>query len=232
MTVTNKNAMINYNLPKKWDREADVVIAGYGGAGAAAAITAHDAGADVLIVESMPRGGGNTAVSMGGFLCPTNVQDAITYITELYQLSHSELNTGMVRVFAEESVKNVDWIRGLKEGTEVQIYGHAGFPQVPGADSMNKYLVKGKNKGMTAFAQNLWELLTHAVEGVRKIPVLTYTPAKRLVTNVTGEVVGLMAGLGLNEMAIRAKRGVILTTGGYEFDEKTLQNHVKGYPIY
>jgi len=232
MTIRSEKAMTTGNLQRRWDREADVVIAGYGGAGAVAAISAHDAGADVLIVESMPRGGGNTAVSMGGFLCPTNVQDAITYITGLYQFSHSELDTEMVRVFAEESVKNVDWIKSLREGTDVQIYGHAGFPQVPGADSMNKYLVKGNNKGMTAFAQNLWELLSHAVEGVRKIPILTDTPAKRLVTSSTGEVIGLVAGQDSNEIAIRANRGVILTTGGYEFDKKALQNHVKGFPIY
>lgn len=232
MIMKGEEVISTGNLPKQWDREAEVVIAGYGGAGAVAAISAHDAGADVLIVESMPQGGGNTAVSMGGFLCPTNVQDAITYMTGLYQFSHSEMDEDMVRVFAEESVKNVDWIKDLKEGTEVHVYGHAGFPQVSGADSINKYLVKGNNKGMTAFARNLWELLTHAVEGVRKIPVLTNTPAKKLITNETGEVIGLMAGHYPNQLTIRADRGVILTTGGYEFDQKTLQNHVKGYPIY
>ena len=45
-------------LPQKWDREADVVILGYGGAGASAAITAKDAGADVVIFEKCPQGGG------------------------------------------------------------------------------------------------------------------------------------------------------------------------------
>ena len=46
---------------------ADVVIAGYGPAGAAAAIAAHDAGRSVLILESAERGGGNARYS-GGFL--------------------------------------------------------------------------------------------------------------------------------------------------------------------
>jgi len=45
----------------------DVVIAGYGPAGAAAAIAAHDAGRSVLILESAERGGGNARYS-GGFL--------------------------------------------------------------------------------------------------------------------------------------------------------------------
>ena len=36
-------------IPEKWDKESDVVVVGYGGAGAVAAITAHDAGAKVGI---------------------------------------------------------------------------------------------------------------------------------------------------------------------------------------
>jgi choline dehydrogenase-like flavoprotein len=40
--------------------EADVVIVGYGGAGAVAAITAQDSGADVLVLEKSSQGGGNT----------------------------------------------------------------------------------------------------------------------------------------------------------------------------
>lgn len=45
-----------------WGYEADVVIVGLGGAGAAAAITAAQAGAKTLVVEKAPEGldGGNT----------------------------------------------------------------------------------------------------------------------------------------------------------------------------
>jgi succinate dehydrogenase/fumarate reductase flavoprotein subunit len=50
---------------EKWSEEADVVVVGYGGAGAAVAITAHDAGSKVLILERAPKGeeGGNTRSS-------------------------------------------------------------------------------------------------------------------------------------------------------------------------
>ena len=37
--------------PRKWDMTTDVLIIGYGGAGAATAITAADNGANVLIIE-------------------------------------------------------------------------------------------------------------------------------------------------------------------------------------
>ncbi len=50
-----------------WDHEADVVIAGYGVAGAAAAVEAARAGADVLVLERTGSWGGAAAMA-GGFI--------------------------------------------------------------------------------------------------------------------------------------------------------------------
>jgi succinate dehydrogenase/fumarate reductase flavoprotein subunit len=215
-----------------WDEQSDVVIVGYGGAGAAAAISAHDAGARVMVLEAMAEGGGNTRVSMGGFLCPSDRREAFTYISSLYDVCHSQKNETVIRAFIEEAVKNVRWIEGLKEGTRTHIYGHAGYPEVSGAGSMKKYLVKGKGKGMTTFARNLWRVLSYAVEEKRRIPVLNGTRAERLVTDRYGAVIGLVARAGEKQIAVGANRAVILTTGGFEYDRITLQNHVKGFPIY
>src|SRR4249919_222718 len=48
-----------------WHGEADVVVVGYGYAGAVAAIEAHDAGADVLLIEKMPDPG-DISITSGG----------------------------------------------------------------------------------------------------------------------------------------------------------------------
>src|ERR1700735_4553265 len=50
-----------------WDEEADVVIAGYGIAGAAAAVEASHSGADVLVLERTGSWGGAAAMA-GGFI--------------------------------------------------------------------------------------------------------------------------------------------------------------------
>jgi len=220
------------NVPKSWDLDADVVCIGYGGAGAASAITAHDAGAKVIVLEKMPQGGGNTAVSLGGVLCPTNVEDAVTYITALYEFCHSEIDPALIRAYAELAVKNMDWLKGLKEGTQLAPYGGAGYPEVPGSAAIKKYGVRGKNRGATSAASNLWDLYTYAVEEQRKIQVLTSTPAKRLVTDAEGQVVGVIAERDGKEISVRARRGVILTTGGYEYDTAAKQNNLMGYPVY
>jgi len=78
-------------LPQKWDKETDVVVIGYGGAGAVTAITAFDAGTRVLVLEKTPSlaslgithgdtpatqisgGGGNTHISSGDAASPINL---------------------------------------------------------------------------------------------------------------------------------------------------------------
>jgi succinate dehydrogenase/fumarate reductase flavoprotein subunit len=219
------------SVPIRWDMEADVVCVGYGGAGAVAAIEAHDAGASVLILEKMDRGGGNTAISGGGFLSPNDVNDAITYITSLYRFSHSDIDPELVGLYARESAGNVDYLKRLRKGIKFGLYGHAGYASLPGARSMDKYQIRGAGKGGMGGVR-LWELLTHAVEQRRNIPVRLQTPARRLVMNGEGEIVGVIAESSGRELAVRANRAVILTTGGYEYDSKTLQNSVKGFPIY
>ena len=53
------------NPEATWHEEADVVVIGYGYAGAVAALEAHDAGADVLLIEKMPDPGGISITSGG-----------------------------------------------------------------------------------------------------------------------------------------------------------------------
>jgi fumarate reductase flavoprotein subunit len=49
--------------------KADIVVIGAGGAGYSAAVTAHDAGAKVIVLEKMPITGGNTQIASGGMNC-------------------------------------------------------------------------------------------------------------------------------------------------------------------
>ena len=70
-----------------WDEETDVIVVGYGGAGAVAAIAAHDAGARVTILEKQPADTPtktnhtpSTRMSGGWWLCPGDEDKAVQYI--------------------------------------------------------------------------------------------------------------------------------------------------------
>lgn len=59
-------------MSEKWDHEVDYLVAGTGVAGLSAAITAKLNGLDTLVVESMDKWGGTTAISGGGLWMPNN----------------------------------------------------------------------------------------------------------------------------------------------------------------
>ena len=79
-------------VPSNWSMTADVVVVGYGGAGAVSAITAHEAGASVIILEKTPSyaslgytaankargGGGNTTMNAGNCICASDPLAAVT----------------------------------------------------------------------------------------------------------------------------------------------------------
>ena len=75
--------MLKSWLPEKWDYVADVVIVGYGGAGAPAAIACHDKGAKALLLEKAPFGGGNMCCAGGGSTIPSDVNKGIQYYRAL-----------------------------------------------------------------------------------------------------------------------------------------------------
>ena len=62
-------------VPSKWNKEVDVVIVGTGHSGLAAAITATDAGAKVVMLEKMKKEfeGGNSKVSGNMWWTPTDL---------------------------------------------------------------------------------------------------------------------------------------------------------------
>lgn len=65
-------ALVSAQEKEKFDKEADVIVVGLGGAGAATAITAADNGASVIVLERQPSETlrSNTRMSGGIFHCP------------------------------------------------------------------------------------------------------------------------------------------------------------------
>lgn len=69
-------------MASEWDREADLVVVGFGGAGAAAALAGAELGATVLVLEKQPEARHTPSTSMsGGIVMATNdVERATVYL--------------------------------------------------------------------------------------------------------------------------------------------------------
>jgi len=219
-------------IPKKWDYEVDVVIVGYGGAGGITAITAHDAGAKVLILEKMTKGeeGGNTGVSAGAIFSPSNVPDAVTYMKALFKDGGGMPTDDIILAWAEKGVENAAWMK--KMGAKLIEYGKgketAEYPTLPGADCMSKWSAESGRAGVEVF-----EVLSRNVTE-RGIKVLYESPAKELIQDGnTKEVLGVKANQSGKEIFIKARKAVVLTCGSFEFNEDMKRNYLTfGYPIY
>lgn len=106
--------------PERWDVEADVVVVGYGGAGAVTAIAAHDKGSKVLIIEKQAETGhtSNTRMSLAVIVCPTNVNDAIAHMNIACRVTpdlpdSKDIDDETIKIWAETMTENLDYLRGL-----------------------------------------------------------------------------------------------------------------------
>ncbi len=223
------------SMPERYDMESDVVVVGYGAAGAVAAITAHDNGAGVLLLEKMPAGGGNSRVCGGNIIVPQSMD----FAKYLNTLSYGTTEPQIIEKYVTDAMKNGDWIREM--GGDISVFtplrvaypstaAKASFPQVPGSDQMVKYNVKG-TEAEGPPGERLFKLLSSNVER-RGIKVMTGTPARELIRNERGEIVGLIAEREGKRISIQARKAVILTCGGFEFDEAMKWDNLPAKPVY
>lgn len=120
-----------------WDYECDVLVAGSGTAGAPAAITAHDAGAEVLVVESADWIGGEMRRCGGGFAAAgSKVQAALgiednadDFYDYMMAIGGDEVDAELVRTYADNAAPTLDWIIDDLGGQPVEDWGFCGGDQ-------------------------------------------------------------------------------------------------------
>jgi succinate dehydrogenase/fumarate reductase flavoprotein subunit len=214
-------------MSNKWDVEADVVVVGFGAAGVAAAVTAHELGAKVVILEKAPEGqeGGNTRVAGQGYLNTSSVNKAVDYLTAL--CGPYTVPAAMMNVWAEEMGKNNEWLAGL--GGDPQEHQHQPvgieFPDLPGADCVHKF-----HDGPTYGYSYTWKRFESLVKQ-RPIAILYETPACELIQrDNTKEILGVRAQRAGQSIYVKARKAVVLTCGGFENNQEMIRNYLPGVP--
>jgi len=222
---------------RKWDYEAGIVVLGTGGAGLVTAIVASDLGVDVLMLEKAKEShaGGNSRVSMQGVWCPLDFDKAMTY--------QRALNDGypvpedMIEAYHRYTTKIPEFLRKIGGQVIQPASGDASraeYPEFPGADSATIcFLDDGKGQPARGF-QRLWTMLKNAADK-RRIKIMYETPGIELIQDPkTREIRGVIAERQGKKIYVKAKKAVVLCTGGFENNQEMIRDYLSmpcGYPF-
>ena len=207
------------------EEDYDVVVVGGGGAGFAAAVTAKEEGADVILLEKLPQVGGNTLISGGEMSAPGNElqeKEGIEDSKELFAEDVKEAggDPELIDVLAEHATEDAYWLRddiGVKWLDSLMFFGGHSVKRslIPEAHSGNEliknYLKKCEELG---------------------IEVVTEADVKELLSK-DDKIAGVRAETPDGDLTINAK-SVVLASGGFGANEemtyendKEIDEHVK-----
>lgn len=198
------------------EEECDVVVVGTGGAGMAAAVTAAEAGASVILLDKMDIYGGNTNCGEGTFNSPDperqepmGIEDsADKFYEDTFEGGDETADPELVRILADNALDGVHWMEahGLVFNDEV-------FTAI-GGKWQRGHSIKVQKNGQQGGAYYVSCLMDCAT----RLGVKYYTDAKveAISTDADGAVTGVTGSRvsSGNPITITAK-SVVMATGGY-----------------
>lgn len=195
-----------------WSRECDVLVVGWGAAGASAAIEARDQGADVIVVDRFQGGGasaksGGVVYAGGGTAQQRRAGFADTPEAMFDYLRHETqgvISDATLKRFCDESVSNLKWLEamGTPYSHTLPPGGKTSYPQD------GYYLYYSGNELVPAYRGDLPPpprghrtvgkghggvvLYDHLQSACRQrgIRSLTQSAVRRLVVDVDNRVIG------------------------------------------
>jgi succinate dehydrogenase/fumarate reductase flavoprotein subunit len=192
--------------------ETDILILGGGGAGTAAALTAQENGAKVLIATKLRHGDANTMMAEGGIQAATKGTKDSPYYHYLDVLGggHFKNTPELVYTLVTEAPKVISWLEKLgcmltkfPEGVMKSLHG--------GGTSRRRMLYAADITG----AEIMRTLRDEARNRVADIKVLEFSPAVELILNEHGHCAGaVLYNLETEEYFLVKAKAVIMATGG------------------
>ncbi|MFK7976089.1 MAG: FAD-dependent oxidoreductase [Halioglobus sp.] len=254
MATENKT---NPSKPRKassitqWDKETDIAIVGFGGAGGCAAIEAAEAGAEAIIFELASASGGSTAMSsaeiyMGGN-GGTRVQKACGFedatedmVTYMMMSAGPQADEAKIRNYCESSTEHFDWLVNLgvpfkdsfHEERAIMCLTDDGL-LVTGSEKAYPFAQAAKPcpRGHNLYVEGdnggplFMKIVTENVEKREAITVEYETRVLTLIVDDEDAVVGVVIRQNQQELNVRARKGVILCAGGFAMNEDMIKKY-------
>lgn len=235
MTIGAMAENVTYADLIAWDGQYDVVVIGFGGAGAVAASTAADNGAKVLLVEKAPEGaeGGNTRFCGQLFAYGHEDEEATLAYYKALGGTH-KVPEAMLKVYTGKIAHMYDVVSelfGLDKADFVDYPSNATFvgpmspeyPEFPGADKISlNTMHEGFGDGY--MWQNMRKLVTDKPES---IDVWFESPAVHLIQDpLSKTIIGVEVERKGEAAKIRALNGVVLACGGFENNPEMIETYL------
>ena len=199
-----------------------LLVIGGGLAGFAAALSAAEAGIDVLLLEKTAATGGSSAMS-GGCLAfagtdlqrERGIEDSAELLfRDLVEVGKGECDEALVRAYADHQLATYEWLKahGVTFQPVIETASGQSVPRVHNVDPAD-----------------MVRQLELAALNTGKVEVLRNTRARRLLRSAAGRVIGASAERDGQLLEIRAARGVILACGGFVHDRELIHRFA---PLY
>lgn len=220
--------MGSFEVPETWDESYDVVVVGGGFAGLAAAYSAQESGASVVLVEKLSTTGGNSAINGGQYAAYTSkvaaeLQEkfnlepdtAEKHIEDTIAGGDNMSNPALVRemVYGSPYYFNILLDNGLEiRDTLARPGGHYGYRTYVTKDQVGSDITNLQLEMLKKTEVNI-ELETKMVEIYR-------------TRDEANKVVGIRVATADGYKTIEAKKGVILATGGFSSNVQMRETQV------
>jgi fumarate reductase flavoprotein subunit len=186
--------------------ETDVVVIGSGVSGLAAAVTASEGGARVILFEKQRSLGGTSNFFIGTFAVESDIQrqSYITYSRDeafknIMEYSHWRANARLVRAFVDQSAETIAWLQ--ERGVEF-IEAGTTMPDAP----RTYHVVKGTGEAVVK------ALAARAKD--QGVDIRLGTPVKKILRE-KDKITGVVAETEDGEEMTIATEAVVIASGGY-----------------
>jgi flavocytochrome c len=213
-----------------WDEQTDIVVVGSGAAGLSAAIEASGVGASVVVFEKMKVPGGNTRISDGGLAAPGTDMQRGRGIDDSPDLFYEDMvHAGMglnhphlARIVAERAADAITWTRDILGVRYIERVDRFGGHSVARCLTTSNHVGADITRAQKAKLREMG------------VAIRTRCLMMKLHRDGSGAVSGVQIRQGYElgdersgtTRDVRARRAVILATGGFGNDTsfRSLQN--------
>jgi succinate dehydrogenase / fumarate reductase flavoprotein subunit len=203
----------------KVDYDVDVLVIGGGGAGASAAIEAHEAGANVMIVTKLRIGDANTMMAEGGIQAADKENDSpVQHYLDAFGGGHFAARPELLKRLVMEAPDAIQWLNKL--GVMFDKDDDGRMVTTHGGGTSRKRMHACKDYSGAEIMRTLRDEVLN-----RKIPVVEFTSAVELLKDEKGQVAGaVLLNMETDDYMVARAKTVIIATGGAG------RMHYQGFP--